>query len=135
MLSSKSLLTLTAVALVTLVVGGCGKSSDAPTILDLAPPAVPTNLGAVYASDVVKVSWDPNTTDADFAGFKVSRLVHGSELVLIANPTDITQYIDQTPSMGINQYQVTAVDQSGNESAYTSVVINVLPLQPVLPQD
>jgi hypothetical protein len=131
MFSHKSLWALAACAVVMLAAAGCSDSDSAPSVVDLAPPAVPTDLGAVYTNDVVKVSWAPNVEDADFAGFKLSRIFGGSELQLINTPTNLTQYIDGDASTtGLYQYRVTAVDHSGNESAYASVAVEVNPSEP-----
>jgi len=133
MFSSKTFLSLITVAVVVLGVSGCSKTASAPTIVDLAPPAVPTDLHAVYTSGVVKVSWAPNVMDADFSGFTLTREVNGIETMLIATPTNVTRYIDTDPPIGLVRYLVSAVDQSGNESAYATVNVNLVSTPPRIP--
>jgi hypothetical protein len=133
MFSSKTFLSLMTVALVVLSVSGCSKSTSAPTVVDLAPPAVPTDLHAVYTSGVVKVSWAPNVMDADFSGFTLKREVNGIEVELITTPTNVTRYIDTDPPNGLIRYYVSAVDLSGNESAYATVNVDLISTPPRMP--
>ena len=113
---------LTAVALAA----GCGSSTQVPTAIDTAPPASPTGLSASGAPLGLLLSWEPNTTDADFAGFVVSRTVHGNETLLIDTPTDVTECVDPAPIAGcLNRYEVSSVDQSGNESAIALVLVDL----------
>ncbi len=135
MFSSKSLWALATCVLVAFAACGCSDSEKAPTTLDLAPPAVPTDLAAVYTSDVVKVSWAPNVEDADFAGFKLTRLNNNYEFPLIDTPTNVTHYIDDNANMsGTYHYRVTAVDLAGNESAFAGVTVEITPPAPWYPE-
>lgn len=128
MFSHKSLWALATCTIVVLCGAGCSDSASAPKVVDLAPPAVPNDLVAVFTSNVVKVSWSPNIEDADFVGFRLTRTLGSSEMVLIDTPTNITQYLDgQVSDHSVYQYRVTAVDNSGNESAYASVSVETTP--------
>ncbi|MHB8077847.1 MAG: hypothetical protein ACYDIE_01150 [Candidatus Krumholzibacteriia bacterium] len=116
------LATLTALALAA----GCGSTSSLPTVIDTAPPATPTGLAVAGAPLGLLLSWDPNTTDADFAGFVVRRTVHGNETVLVDMPTEATQYLDPAPISGcLNRYDVSSVDQSGNESGFACLLVDL----------
>jgi len=135
MFSSKSFWALATCVLVALAACGCSDSEKAPTVLDLAPPAVPTDLAAVYTSNVVKVSWAPNVEDADFAGFKLTRVTNNHELSLIDTPTNITHYIDASANIsGTYHYRVSAVDLAGNESAFADVMVEITPPAPRYPE-
>lgn len=122
MASKLSFLSFVVLAMAALVAGGCGSdSSSTPTAVDTAPPAVPTGLSADVGAGNVALAWAPNTTDADFAGFVVDRIYNGATTSLIDTPQDITSFEDPDPEMGYSIYAVSAVDRSGNESAYASI--------------
>lgn len=124
MFSNQKIFLAVAVACLAVAAGGCSSGSSSTTP-DTAPPAVPTDLSATYASGVVKVAWSPNLLDADFDGFKIYRRVGQDQVPLVSNPTSVTYYVDQNPSPGYIEYLVTAVDQVGNESAYATVGLEV----------
>ncbi len=113
--------TIAALALV-----GCSSNdSSTPTAIDTAPPAVPTQLmGDSFDSQVV-IYWAPNTTDTDFAGFKVYRTVDDREVSLTDAPMAQNMYVDAHPRGDYNTYRVTALDISGNESAHASIGVQM----------
>ena len=133
MFRSKATLLLVACALVTWAVCGCESESSTTPRLDLAPPAVPTNLSSTLSDGIVKVTWDPNLVDGDFVGFQLNRAAHGVEIELLATPTNVTQYFDQNPISGYCTYKVTAVDRNGNQSAYATTTVYVGQLNPYQP--
>ncbi len=120
-----SLLLLT----VSLTLLGCS-TSDSPTApapqIDTAPPSVPTGLTAAASRPTALISsaelnWRDNTADSDFQGFMVYRLAFGQSWPLTETPLQTTRFVDLTPFQGGTTYAVTAVDLSGNESAWTTV--------------
>ncbi len=107
---------------------GCSSDSSSPTgtAIDTAPPAVPNDLSGQAWEDQVVLNWAPNTTDADFAGFRVYRVNGDRRATLVSDPMPQNWYVDTHPIVGAaNVYEVTAVDLSGNESAYTTVTVTV----------
>jgi len=113
---------LTALALAA----GCGSSTSVPTAIDTAPPASPTGLTVSRTPAGLLLSWEPNTTDADYAGFVVRRTVNGNETLLIGTPTDVIECVDPAPIPAcLNRYEVSTVDQSGNESAFACVLVDL----------
>jgi hypothetical protein len=137
---SKRLVTLIVLVAATGALVGCGSSSKSPTAIDTAPPAVPTGLSAARESGWVTISWAPNTTDADFAGFRLVRTARDQESSLIDAPEDITEYVDPAPVLGTTStYAVTAVDINGNESAYATVLVTIpnihVDVQPIVAGD
>ena len=105
--------------------GGSGNPTSPPAevqVPDTAPPAVPTGLQAASGDDVVKLGWNPNTTDADFYAYNVYRMIAGRGVLLTEEPVSEPHFIDQKPWPEGNQYAVTSVDAAGNESAWTTVV-------------
>lgn len=114
-----------------LLLGGCS-TADSPTAptraaLDTAPPAVPTGLNAAAGRSAVKLSWQPNTTDPDWAGYHVYRLAFGSTWPLTSEPVTETRFLDRAPLAGYATYAVTSVDALGNESAWTQIRFNYAP--------
>src|SRR5262245_31372974 len=93
-------------------------------VLDTAPPAAPTGITAAIVAGGVRVTWTPNS-EADLAGYSVYRSVAASGPFtdvsgsLLTSPT----FLDATIPAGtaVVWYQVTARDNSGNESARSSV--------------
>ena len=76
----KTKLLILALVPVAFALVGCGGDGQAisPTAIDTAPPATPFGLEATAKATSVTLSWSPNTTDADFSGFKVYRVVYSS---------------------------------------------------------
>lgn len=84
---------------------------------DIFPPAVPSNLSAIYADRAVNLVWTANT-EFDLAGYNVYRRESGGEWRrlnkdLLPTPT----FRDTTVVAGRDVfYRVTAVDRANNES-------------------
>jgi hypothetical protein len=120
----------------TIGAAGCGSDNDnspvAPPV-DTAPPVLPNGLAVAYdpvTLDIV-VSWNPNTTDADFAGFIISRTVVGETETLVDEPVDATEFIDNATDVGREiTYLVSSVDQVGNVSAAATVDVSIVVPQP-----
>ena len=79
MASKKIILTLATIGIVALL-GGCGSDDDSSSdpvapVIDTAPPALPGGVAVDYAADqqVINLTWDANVTDADLAGYIISR--------------------------------------------------------------
>ncbi len=129
--ASRKTLTLIVTALFALAaLVGCSSDSTSPTgtTIDTAPPAVPSDLSGQSWDGAVVLNWAPNTSDADFAGFRVYRVNGDRRATLVSTPMPQNWYVDQHPLVGVeNVYEVTAVDLSGNESAYTTVTVAVDP--------
>jgi hypothetical protein len=110
---------------------GCGSDNDSSSVappVDTAPPVLPSGLAVTYDAatlDVV-VSWDQNTTDADFAGFLVSRTAAGVTEELSDLPQVTNQFVDNV--MGVCRtltYRVASVDEVGNVSAAATVNLTI----------
>ena len=102
---------------------------------DLFPPAAPTGLAAVAASDegAIDLSWAPNT-ETDLAGYAVYRSEPGGEPVRISRagkPIDSPAFRDPTAQPGREYtYTVTAIDRDGNQSVRSTEVKETLPPKP-----
>ena len=124
-MATKKLMILICTVAVFALIGCSSNDSVAPTAIDTAPPAVPTQLmGDSFDSHIV-IYWAPNTTDTDFAGYMVYRTVNDREVCLTQTPTAQNMYVDNSPRGDYNTYKVTAVDQTGNESAHTSIGVQM----------
>ncbi len=78
---------------------------------DEFPPAVPTGLATIAGTRTIEMSWD-RVADGDLAGYRVYR--NG---VKVAEGLQTTSYSDKDVVVGGKySYQVSAVDQAGNES-------------------
>lgn len=125
MAGSKMILTIALISLVSVLGAGCSDDSNpvSTPVIDTAPPAVPVELSASYdiGSGVATISWAPNTVDTDLVGFIVSRDHYGEVEQLVSEPTLVTTLEDPAPKVGINNYEIMAVDTSGNESAVATI--------------
>ena len=127
MASSKIFLTLLIVAMAVVFGAGCSDDNPVtPSIIDTAPPAVPTHLEAEHSANSAIISWAPNTVDSDLVGFIVTRDNSGTTDELITTPTLMTSYTDPTPKPGVSTYHVSAVDRAGNRSAVASVTLTIV---------
>jgi hypothetical protein len=125
---------LVVLAALSLLMAGCGADSPVtsiddsvlppPTQLDTAPPATPTGICALVQVRRVKLGWDPNVTDPDCAGFILSRTASGATVHLIADPLDLTTFVDTHPYVGFAVYEVCAVDTAGNTSAAATFAVD-----------
>jgi len=109
---------------------GCGGDSGdvySPTVVDTAPPAVPYGLDAkAWDSGQVVLNWNANTTDADFDGFKVYRVVDRQMVELTTELTVINGFTDPSPVKdSLNEYRISAVDFTGNESGQAVISVYV----------
>jgi len=129
MVCNKKIVTLTLITLVGLAFVGCSDNDTQPTaaVIDTAPPALPANINLAYSSGVATISWDVNTVDQDLAGYVVMREQYGASKTLVATPAMIQSYTDSHPLSGTSQYNVHAVDTSGNQSAVSTTYLTVRP--------
>ncbi len=89
---------------------------------DTFAPAVPTSLSAVPGSRSIELVWERNT-EKDFASYRVFR--DGRQ---IADGLTAPAFSDRDVKPGTRyQYQVSAMDNAGNESARSSVAEAVIP--------
>ena len=95
-------------------------------VFDTAPPAAPSGLSGVPLSGGgVRASWSPNS-EPDLAGYSVYRSLGptGPYAALNGSLVTATTFDDGTIPAGTAAvwYQVTAHDDSGNESARSSAI-------------
>lgn len=98
------------------------------TFRDLVAPPAPATVTPLVEPNAIRLLWDP-VEAADLAGYKIYRMEgagHGNDIKevgtinLIKDPIKETTWLNKPVSLGLAfKYAVSAVDQSGNESAKT----------------
>jgi fibronectin type 3 domain-containing protein len=97
------------------------------TPVDTFAPEVPSGLTASVGLGAVELAWTRNT-EADFKEYRVLRSEAGGPFVEIARGLDAPTYSDHGIQSGRHyRYQVSAIDQIGNESAPSAPVEAVAP--------
>jgi hypothetical protein len=99
-------------------------------LIDTAPPQAPSGLSAalVNGGADVRLTWNANV-EPDLASYTVyRRLEAGGTFDVLAVGVSGTQYVDNALPQGIQDvwYQLTALDQSGNESAHSATASTAL---------
>ncbi|MFB0516618.1 MAG: leucine-rich repeat domain-containing protein, partial [Candidatus Neomarinimicrobiota bacterium] len=117
--------------------GGPDRGAVYVLFLQDAPPATPANLTAAPGDGQVTITWDANS-EVDLAKYCIYRDTSSPASTLIdsvvGSPPD-TFYMDSNVSYLLTYYyRVTAVDNAGNESGFSSED-NATPLPTPLQQD
>ncbi len=95
--------------------------------VDRFPPPAPTDLVALAEPGKVRLVWRASEAE-DFAGYLVYRREGEGELRRITEqPLQTPEYVDTGVVAGLYLYRVTAVDQTGNESAPSAEVRAAVP--------
>lgn len=90
--------------------------------VDTFPPAVPSGLSPVPGTRSIELVWERNT-EKDFAGYRVYR--DGQK---IAEGLTAPAFSDRDAKAGVKyQYQISAVDNAGNESAKSPAAEGMIP--------
>jgi hypothetical protein len=112
------------VAVVVLIfMGSCGKDNQISPI-DTVPPNPPVGISAdPEGGDLVLISWDQNA-EPDLAGYKLYRSYNqnGPFGPVTSRTLQCPWYSAHVTPMDLTYFKVTAVDRSGNESAYSQIV-------------
>ena len=102
------------------LVAGCGDSNPA-AVGDTVAPAAVLDVTVQVVSNGVDVVWSAGT-EPDLAGYNVYRSVNGGSSTLMATETTTT-FHDGAVSVGsVYRYEVSVVDDSGNESPRVATV-------------
>jgi len=83
---------------------------------DVTPPPTPSVTGSSVRKGKVSLTW--NNVDAhDLAGYNVYRSVDGKRVKITSKLVTQVSFVDVTPPIATSViYEVSAVDQTGNES-------------------
>jgi hypothetical protein len=104
-----------------------GSEPAAITPVDVFPPAVPSGLAAVAGVSSIEVTWNPDT-EPDLRGYWLFRSAGDGPFVKIGDLLQTPAYSDHAIESGKRyRYQVSAVDQIGNESARSQIAEMVAP--------
>ena len=106
---------------VALTVMRCGASKSTGPDVDTVPPAAVTDLAAGFvpgANAKVMLQWK-QSPEIDLAGYRVYRSVDGGTSTLVASG-DVNGFEDTNVSGSTFVYQVSAFDESSNESSRVS---------------
>ena len=97
---------------------------------DLVPPPAPTGLTTLVETDRVRLVWeDVNVPDLD--GYRIYRYEGSARLTLTPQLIRGTNFLDIAIAPGlVFQYEITAVDKSGNESKGTKSDLVTVPKTP-----
>jgi hypothetical protein len=92
------------------------------TPVDTFPPEVPSSLTTLAGLGAVELAWTRNT-ESDFKEYRILRSEEGGPFVEIARGLDAPAYSDHSAQSGKHyRYEVSAIDQTGNESAPSAPV-------------
>jgi fibronectin type 3 domain-containing protein len=87
---------------------------------DKFPPAVPASITALAGPETIEVSWQ-RSPDADLRGYVVYRSTNKGAYERQGTMINVPAYTDKQVQHGKTySYQVSAVDQKGNESEKSS---------------
>jgi hypothetical protein len=117
----RKFLPVVAVALL-FVLASCG-TDETVTPIDTVPPVAPVGVVLGGEADQVKITWAANA-EPDLAGYNLYS--SGQEAGPYSRVNDdlllCPWCFDSPVTMAITYYKVTAVDESGNESAYSNTM-------------
>ncbi len=87
------------------------------TPVDIFPPSVPASIAALAGPDSIEISWQ-RSPEQDLKGYYLYRSVNGGPFARIADLLALPTYSDHKVERGKTyRYEVSAIDQKGNESA------------------
>jgi hypothetical protein len=118
-------------ALAALIVAGCGSASKTTSPGDTVPPAAITGLSSGFvpgANASVVLHWK-QSPELDLSGYRVYRSVDGGASTLVASG-DVNGFEDTNVSGVSLVYQVSAFDESSNESSKVSTTPIVVSAHP-----
>ena len=98
--------------------------SDSLTVVprDVFPPRTPQNLTTLLWEGKIRIFWDANK-EVDLQGYLVYRGRGPDRLEKSSSLVKINNYTDEDAAPGVTwYYSVTALDESGNESAQSKIV-------------
>ncbi|MDD5720431.1 MAG: hypothetical protein PHQ53_12150 [Candidatus Krumholzibacteria bacterium] len=133
MASKKSLLSLICLAALTCLIAGCSddKTSNPVTApVDTTPPALPAGLALelVPHQQTATITWQPNVSDLDLAGYLVYRSSYDLAAVALVTVPQTATYFNDDDIIGNGRlltYYIYSVDTSGNISAAATIELNL----------
>jgi hypothetical protein len=87
---------------------------------DTFPPEVPASVAALAGPESIEVSWS-RSPDADLKGYYVYRSMNGGDFLRQDGLLNLPTFSDHSVEHGKSyRYEISAIDQNGNESAKSS---------------
>lgn len=97
------------------------------TLKDIFPPTVPERLTAIVGLNTIELTWE-NSRDHSAVTYRIFRAAGDAETHVIAEDVRASSYSDADVISGQRyRYAVSALDESGNESAPSATVEQVAP--------
>jgi fibronectin type 3 domain-containing protein len=94
---------------------------------DTFAPAPPSGIRAIAAPQSVELTWERNT-EADLAGYRLYRATGDGAFEKLKDLVQVPAYSDKKVDTGKTyRYQISAVDQAGNESGRSAAITVVTP--------
>jgi hypothetical protein len=95
--------------------------------VDTFPPAVPAGLTALAGVSSIDVTWNPDS-EPDLKGYYLYRSAGGQPFARLGELLTAPAATDRAVQSGVHyRYEVSAVDQAGNESAHSAPVEAIAP--------
>jgi predicted phage tail protein len=122
-----------AMSALVLALAGCGSKSASlvgpGNVIDTTPPAAPTSVSSSYDAAAGRdyLNWTPSTS-ADVASYQVWKYeadpASGATgtMIMTAGAADASVALSPISSDGTFWFRVRAIDESGNQSAFSSSV-------------
>jgi len=115
---------LISLAALSLLTSACGDDSGQGTpAIDTVAPNPPVGFQIQNQVGTVKISWESNA-EVDLAGYSLykSSSEDGPFKQVNSGPVLCPWYYDEVLPATMTFYKVTALDESGNESAYSQLI-------------
>ena len=115
---------LVGLAALSLLIGACGNDSGQSTpVIDTVAPNPPVGFQFQDQGTTVKIVWAQNA-EADLEGYMLykSSSETGPFGQVNSEPLLCPWYYDEVLPAAMTYYRVTAVDENGNESAYSQLI-------------
>ena len=89
---------------------------------DTFPPAAPQGLRAIAAAQSIELTWE-RSPEPDLAGYRIYRAIGDAAFEKLADISQLPAYSDRAVESGKTyRYQISALDQSANESPRSAPV-------------
>jgi fibronectin type 3 domain-containing protein len=122
----KARFSLAVVAVLLVFLGACGNDGgQTQPVIDTVPPIAPVGVQAESETSSAQITWTDNA-EVDLAGYRIYKSSYSGGPYRLVNEGDLLlcpwYYDGVITPMASTFYKVTAVDESGNESAYSHAV-------------
>jgi hypothetical protein len=120
----KCVFLLVSLAALSMFIGACGDDSGQGTpVIDTVAPNPPVGFQVEDDGNAVKITWESNA-EVDLAGYNLykSSSDNGPFGPVNSQPLLCPWYYDEMLPAAMTFYKVTAIDESGNESAYSQMI-------------